>query len=193
MRGRPLTFQTDDIIEKTKKVFAEKGYHATSLDDLLKATDMGSGSFYNTFKGGKKELFRKVLAQRRIAFQQFKTELEKSDNPLELIKNFFRNLASAGLDSHMQGCLVANTVTEMTFLDKELEAEAVSILKDVEKVYTKVIKDAQAQHQIKNQTDPALLGMYLITLWNGINVTSRMYPDPDILSRQIEMQLEILS
>jgi len=33
----------------------------------------------------------------------------------------------------------------------------------------------------------------LITLWNGMNVTRRMYPDNKILLKQIDMQLEILS
>ncbi|KFF02553.1 TetR/AcrR family transcriptional regulator [Chryseobacterium luteum] len=187
MRGRPATFDNDKIIEKAQKVFWEKGYSATSMADLLKATGMGSGSFYNTFKGGKKELFKKAIQQRRNAFTTFKEQLEQSESPIELIKDFFKSVAVDSTNAHLQGCIIANTITEMTFIDEELEDEAIAVLKEVEKMYS------HADGTIKNQTDAVILGRYLITLWNGLNVTRRMYPDNKILQKQIEMQLEIIS
>lgn len=193
MKGRPSTFENNAIIEKAQQVFWSKGYTATSLGDLLQGMEIGSGSFYNAFKGGKKEVFLKALNQRRQAFRQFNDELEKSNNPVELIKTFFKNLALAGLETHLRGCLIANTVTEMAFVDADLEKEAVDILKEVEKLYTKIIREAQENGSLKNQSDPVLLGRYLITIYNGINVTRRMYPDKKELARLIEMQLEIIS
>lgn len=192
MRGRPAIFDNKEVIEKAQKVFWTKGFTATSLEDVLTATGMGSGSFYNTFKGGKKELFRKALNQRREAFRAFETALNQSDAPMELIRDFFRSIARADHDTHLQGCLVVNTVVEMAALDKDLEEEAVAILKDTEHLYTKAIRRAQREGTMKNQTDPVILGRYLITLWNGMNVTRRMYPDNKILLKQIDMQLEIL-
>lgn len=193
MKGRPVTFDNEEVILKAQKVFWEKGYTATSLADLLTTTGMGSGSFYNTFKGGKKELFRKAIQQRREAFIQFKAELNNSASPIDLIKNFFRSIATADKQTHLQGCLIANTVTEMTFIDLDLENEAIAILKDVEKMFASAIEKGQQDGLLKNQTDPVLLSRYLITFWNGLNVTRRMYPDPKILQEQIEMQLDIIS
>lgn len=192
MRGRPATFDNKEVIEKAQKVFWTKGFTATSLEDVLTATGMGSGSFYNTFKGGKKELFRKALQQRREAFRAFETALNQSDAPMELIRDFFRSIARADHNTHLQGCLVVNTVVEMAALDKDLENEAVAILKDTEHLYTRAIRRAQKEGTMKNQTDPVILGRYLITLWNGMNVTRRMYPDNKLLLKQIDMQLEIL-
>lgn len=192
MRGRPATYNDREVLEKAQQVFWKKGYTATSMDDLLTATGMGSGSFYNTFKGGKKELFRKALQQRREAFDEFKTRLKESDAPLELIRDFFRSVAREDKNKHMQGCIVANTVMEMAGLDEELGAEATAILRDVEKMFSKAVKTAQERGQIANRTDAVVLGRYLITLWNGLNVTRRMYPDTKVLRRQIDMQLEVL-
>jgi TetR/AcrR family transcriptional repressor of nem operon len=193
MKGRPSTFENDALIDKAQQVFWAKGYTATSLSDLLQGMAIGSGSFYNSFKGGKKELFLKTLQQRRRAFKRFSEELEKSKDPVERIKDFFRSLAVADLPTHQRGCLVANTVTEMSFVDADLEKQAVEILKEVEKLYTKVIRDAQQNGSLKNQSDPGLLGRYLITIYNGINVTRRMYPDKKELARLIEMQMELIS
>ncbi|MDR6568116.1 TetR/AcrR family transcriptional regulator [Chitinophaga ginsengisegetis] len=192
MRGRPAIYDDKDVLTKAQKVFWTKGYTATSLEDILTAMGMGSGSFYNAFKGGKKELFRKAIQQRREAFREFETALNQSDAPMELIRDFFRSMARADRETHLQGCIIVNTVVEMASLDKDLEEEAVAILKEVEQLYTKAIRRAQKNGTMQNQTDPVILGRYLVTLWNGLNVTRRMYPDNKILLKQIEMQLEIL-
>ncbi len=154
---------------------------------------IGSGSFYNTFKGGKKELFSRAIEQRRKAFAEFKAIVDASETPLEVIKDFYRSLAHANKQTHLQGCLIVNTVTEMTFVDQALEEEAVKVLKEVEQMYTAVIAQAQKDGSMKNQTSAEILGRYLITFWNGFNVTRRMYPDSTILKAQIEMQLSLLN
>lgn len=193
MRGRPTIFKEQELLEKAQHVFWEKGYTATSLEDLLKAMQIGSGSFYNTFKGGKKELFSRAMQQRRKAFAEFKAIVDASEMPLEVIKDFYRSLAHADKQTHLQGCLIVNTVTEMTFVDQVLEEEAVKVLKEVEQMYTAVIAQAQKDGSMKNQTSAEILGRYLITFWSGFNVTRRMYPDNAILKAQIEMQLSLLN
>lgn len=193
MRGRPNIYQDTELIQKAQEIFWKKGYTATSLNDLLKITGAGSGSFYNTFKGGKKEVFKAAINQRRKDFEDFKQELQNSENPIELIKEFFRSIADSNEVNHLRGCIIANTVVEMTFVDDDLENEAVQILKEVEEMYTETIKKAKEKGLIKNQTDATILGKYLITFWCGLNTLRRMYPDKKILSQQIEMQLAVLS
>ncbi|WP_207424374.1 TetR/AcrR family transcriptional regulator [Desertivirga brevis] len=193
MRGRPVVFNEKEVLEKAQKLFWKKGFTATSLDELLRATGMGAGSFYNAFKGGKREVFRKAVAERRAALKNFEKEVSENEDPIGMIKNFFLSIAEEKSESHLLGCLIVNTATEMAFLDDELEKEAVDILKEVEDFYTRTIAKAQEKGQISNTTDPAILGRYLITLWNGLNVTRRMYPEPEVLKKQIEMQLSILS
>ena len=193
MRGRPNIHASSELIEKAQDIFWKKGYTATSLNDLLTITGTGSGSFYNTFKGGKKQVFQEAIQQRREAFSEFKKQLEKSDSPIELIKDFFRSIVNEGKISHLKGCIIANTVVEMTYIDEELENDSIQILKEVEEMYTENIRKAQEKGEIKNQTDASILGKYLITFWCGLNTLRRMYPDKKILSQQIEMQLAVLS
>lgn len=193
MRGRPSTFDPEQVILKAQRVFWEKGFGATSLGDLLDATDMGSGSFYNSFKGGKKELFSKAIAQRREAFQQFKAVLDVSDSPVKEIKSFFRSIADANRETHMRGCIIANAVTEMTFLDADLENEAAQILLEVEQMFANAIRKEQLAGTLTNPAPPELLGRYLMTVWNGLNVTRRVHPDRDTLRELIDFQLSVIS
>lgn len=193
MRGRPNIYDNSELIQKAQEIFWKKGYTATSLNDLLTITGAGSGSFYNTFKGGKKQVFKEAMSQRRQAFIDFKSELEKSESPIHLIKDFFRSIAEENEASHLKGCIIANTVVEMTYVDKDLEYEAVNILKEVEEMYTEAIRKAQENDSMKNKTDASILGKYLITFWCGLNTLRRMYPDKTTLSQQIEIQLAVLS
>jgi len=193
MKGRPVLHTDKHLIEKAQEIFWKKGYTATSVGDLLQVTGAGSGSFYNTFKGGKKEVFRKAILQRRQAFEEFKKVLDESGSPLDLIKNFFRSIAQADEETHLKGCIIANSVVEMAHLDNDLEMEAVNILKEVEQMFTEAIRKAQDFKSINNSTDPEILGRYLITFWCGLNTLRRMYPDRKTLLHQIEMQLAVIS
>ncbi|MFS4472634.1 TetR/AcrR family transcriptional regulator [Chryseobacterium sp. T20] len=192
MKGRPNIHQDKELILKAQKIFWERGFTATSLTDLSVATGAGAGSLYNAFKGGKKELFKKSLEQRKEDFENFKHALEKSGDPIGLIKNFFLNIANADYNDHMKGCIVANTLVEMTFVDENLKEEAVEILKETEKLYTSVIQEQQNKGNLKSTLPAEVLGKYLITFWCGINSLRRIYPDQKTLKTQIELQLQVL-
>lgn len=48
------------ILENAKKVFADKGYHATGVADIIKACGVARGTFYLYF-GSKRNLFETLL------------------------------------------------------------------------------------------------------------------------------------
>ncbi len=88
-------------------------------------------------------------------------------------------------------------VPEDKQLRKELESRDLTklyqILKEVEQMFTQAIKDEKLKGNLKTQTDPEILGRYLITFWCGLNTLRRMYPDKNVLKNQIEMQLAVIS
>src|SRR6187402_957443 len=59
-RGRPRTFDVDAAVERAMGVFWSRGYHATALPDLLRATKLSRGSLYAAF-GDKHSLFLRAL------------------------------------------------------------------------------------------------------------------------------------
>lgn len=193
MKGRPNIHQNEALILKAQEIFWQKGYSATSLLDLSNATGAGAGSLYNTFKGGKKELFKKALEQRMEDLSSFKELLDKNENPIELIKKFFIDIADADSNAHQKGCIVANTLVEMTFVDDELQTEAMKILKETEKLYKNVIENEQQKGNVQSKLPADTLAKYLINFWLGINSLRRIYPDKKVLKTQIKLQLEILN
>ena len=192
MKGRPRTHKDNELVLAAQEIFWRKGYSATSLKDLSAATKAGSGSLYNTFKGGKKELFKKALLQRRADLNRFRGQIETADDPIQLIKDFFYSIPKAGKQEHLKGCIVANTLVEMTFVDDELREEATRILKETEELYTAAIRKQQKRGSLKSTVPAEVLGKYLITFWCGINSLRRMYPNKRILEQQIVLHLQVL-
>lgn len=192
MRGRPNIHVNNELIIKAQEVFWQKGYNGTSLSDLSVATGAGAGSLYNTFKGGKKEIFRKSLEQRREVFFAFKDSIKESENPIKQIKQFFLDICEANDSWQQKGCIVANTLVEMTFVDNELKDDAIKILTETEEFYRTIIAQEQEKGKLKTKIPADVLAKYLISFWCGINSLRRMYPDNKILKTQINLQLEIL-
>ncbi|WP_267382292.1 MULTISPECIES: TetR/AcrR family transcriptional regulator [unclassified Sphingomonas] len=58
--GRAISFDLDRALDAAMREFWKGGYAGTSLQDLLRATGVGAGSFYNTLKS-KKHLFLESL------------------------------------------------------------------------------------------------------------------------------------
>src|SRR5215472_5195084 len=59
-RGRPRSFDTEAAVERAMGAFWSRGYHATALPDLLRATKLSHGSLYAAF-GDKHSLFLRAL------------------------------------------------------------------------------------------------------------------------------------
>ena len=60
--GRPREFDLDEVLDRVIEVFRERGYEASSLADVERATGLNMSSIYNTF-GSKEALFRQSLAR----------------------------------------------------------------------------------------------------------------------------------
>ena len=54
--GRPASFDHAEILETIQTLFWDKGYAATSLDDIMASTGLGKGSLYAAY-GAKEDMY----------------------------------------------------------------------------------------------------------------------------------------
>jgi len=60
--ARPREFDLNEALQAAMLLFWERGYEATSIDDLLQQMGINRASLYGTL-GQKRELFLKALRQ----------------------------------------------------------------------------------------------------------------------------------
>ena len=141
--SRPKEFNPDDAIEKAMQVFWHKGYEATSMDDLLSAMDLNRGSLYDTF-GDKRQLFLKVVDRYCTTFVGPKFSLLDQPGPaLPTLRRFIQGMIEGGLaDPQRRGCLISNTVMELSPHENEIAGTLRQALKMAEDTFFQVLARA---------------------------------------------------
>lgn len=78
------------ILEAARQVFAELGYGATTVRDIIRATPLASGTFYNYFKS-KEEVFQAIRDESALRIRpQLREERIKASTIEEFISGTFR-------------------------------------------------------------------------------------------------------
>ncbi|MGA8258587.1 MAG: TetR/AcrR family transcriptional regulator [Arenicellales bacterium] len=168
------TFDNHDVLDQAMEVFWRRGYHATSVRDLLRATGLQPGSLYAAF-GGKRQLFQRVLDHYHTEnLAQIREHLGSDGSVLERIGVVFESLLErCQQDLEGKGCLMTNTILELSCVDSELSRRANEMFTDMEHEFARVIQEGQAAGEIPAGKDPRTLARYLIMTIHGIRVYSR--------------------
>jgi AcrR family transcriptional regulator len=78
------------ILEAARQVFAELGYGATTVRDIIRATSLASGTFYNYFKS-KEEVFQAIQDESALRIRpRLKEERAKAGSIEEFISGSFQ-------------------------------------------------------------------------------------------------------
>ena len=107
-----------DSKEKTlaaaARLFTQRGYHGTALQEILAAGGAPRGSLYFHFPGGKEEIGEAAIALARDAVQAFITDtIDRSQSLEQFLRQLARGMA-ANLEASdfREGCPIATTALE---------------------------------------------------------------------------------
>lgn len=101
------TAQRSDVIERLANVFRIHGYEGASLAHICAGTQLGKGSIYHFFPGGKEEMAQAVLADIDDWFRDhIVSPLEHDADPLHGINRMFDEVSRYFL-SGRKVCLMA--------------------------------------------------------------------------------------
>lgn len=190
---RPKEFNPDDAIEKAMQVFWHKGYEATSMEDLLTAMNLNRGSLYDTF-GDKRHLFLKVIDRYCHGFVGEKFSLLDQPGPaLPTLRRFIDGMIEGALaDPQRRGCLIANTVMELSPHEKEIAGTLRQALTMAEDAFFRVLARAKQQGELNSEKDPRALARFLTTMMQGTIVMIKAGAPADAVNQTAETALSIL-
>ncbi|MCE1187066.1 MAG: TetR/AcrR family transcriptional regulator, partial [Rhodocyclales bacterium] len=122
---RSKDFEPDEVADAAMRVFWQRGYAATSVQDLVQGTGLSRSSLYSTFES-KQGLYQQALRRYRAITEAHVASLSAPGAPKALIRQFLTCIAEDELcDLQRRGCLVANATLELAGHD-EAVAELVA-------------------------------------------------------------------
>jgi TetR/AcrR family transcriptional regulator, copper-responsive repressor len=189
-RGRPRTFDADDVLDKVRRVFMEKGYAAASLDDLAAASGLARPSLYGAF-GDKQQLY---IAALRFYARQILTGMESilaKDEPLERrLTNLFRaaiRLYTAPPTA--PGCMIIGTAATEAPAHPDIAAAARALLADTEAALEHTFARAVAEREIGNKPSPKARARMATALLDTLAIRARLRTPPAELEEFARLML----
>lgn len=193
MSPRQKEFDPDEALDKAMRLFWQKGYEGTSMQDLVSHMGINRFSIYETF-GGKHELFMAACQQYRdIMDRQMIQPLIDSESGLEGIREFFHQLVqSTDLPNSHWGCLMTNITAEKASEDEEIKRCVSDFWEHLEEAFFGALVKARQAREISAEHNPQSLAEFLVNTVNGINVVHKAFQDSGRVKRMIHIALEIL-
>ncbi len=172
--GRNKAFNEIESIEKAKAIFHQKGYEATSMQDLVDTLGLSRSSIYDTF-GDKHNLYCKSL---ELYSQEnaitLSAQAEIVENSLDYIHYVFNIiLEQIKKDKEKKGCFIVNSVVEFGDSNSDVNKIIQYNNQVFEKMLEKLIIKAQQDRQISKDKNAKLLSKFLFTTINGIRVSAK--------------------
>jgi len=159
-RGRPREFDIDAALDKAVRVFRERGYHATSITDLLNAMELASGSVYKAFKDKQAifvAAFDREEAVRGEKLQRIISTVKSGRDRIREVLIFYAK-SSYGAEGKLDGC-VAQRVT--------------AALHKSETLIINLIRQGRSDGSISASVDSKITARLLLCLLQGMRVIGK--------------------
>jgi len=191
--ARPREFELDQALRDAAEVFRSKGYHATSLDDLIEGTGLAKGSLYKAFHD-KKSLFLGALdLYAHESRDRFRATLEAPGSPFQAIRNtLIGYVERVRTSSGTAGCLMTNTAVELGDQDAEISLQVKDSFRRRTELFEAAVRRAQAAGEVDPARDPRGLAEFLELTVQGIRVLVKTSPDEASLTRAVDVAMGAL-
>ncbi len=175
------------IIEKSAPIFNTKGYSATSMNDILKATGLTKGGVYGNFESKDEiaiEAFEYSIGKLKDALN-FKIKKENTaKGKLIAILQFYRNYS---VESIVEGgCALLNTAIEADDNLPFLKVKAQKALQDLLDSLAYIFQKGISNEEFKSDLDPKKEAIFMFSIIQGGLMMSKLADNPKILNDLLE-------
>jgi TetR/AcrR family transcriptional regulator, transcriptional repressor for nem operon len=184
-------FDRKEVLDRAMRVFWERGYDATSIQNLVEATGINRASLYATF-GGKKELFlNSLLRYEEVVVEPLFAALD-DPNPRRAIERMFAGIVRrVGDPAYPRGCFYTNTSLECPVGGNAIGRAVAEFFQRQESALYRTIRRAQAHGVIDSRRNARALARFFQGVAHGLNVVNKANPDPAILHDAVRVAMSV--
>ena len=189
--GRPRQFDEDKVLLAAAHAFWQRGYHATSIDDLCAATGLLRGSLYGAY-GDKHGIFVAALnryCEMRVARAE---ESLAGRASREVLRRGLSYYFESALDiSLARACFITNTAMELVPQDREVAEVIDRTFRRMSSLWAEAAVRAREAGEFKTKFGKKTIGDYLFCVVQGLRVLGKIYR-PDELADVVALALRAL-
>jgi TetR/AcrR family transcriptional regulator, transcriptional repressor for nem operon len=179
----------ENIIHESLRLFSLKGYCSTSITDILDATGVSKGGFYNHF-ASKEGLFFEVLEEARIIWRKrVLYGLNEIDSPLEKAIQILANYRDRYLrdtENFPGGCVFVTFTVELNDQFPHLVQEVNKGFIGLKSLLKRLLDESMERGELKPGVNT---GNVIEILFSGMLGTSVVYgvdKSNEVLGRSID-------
>lgn len=181
---RTKEFNESEALQKAVHLFWEKGYQATSMEDLTVGLGLSRSSLYDTFGSKKKLLMASLQQYTEQARQAIRLIIDLPLTGKEKIHLLIKNVIEAfTTDAQQKGCFVVNMATELANQDAEIQHFTQKNIETVKDIFQQIIKQGQEDSSITCLLPAEDLAYHLFNIYNGLQVSGKMGASQEVLWR----------
>ena len=164
-----MSSKKQEIIRIAREVIHSKGYQATSVSDIMAATNIGKGQFYHYFQS-KHDLGLAVVEDlvKDWEEQLIIGILNTSDDPVTKLNRMLQWAETSHAEMEIKyGCAMGNLAIEMSAQDEEFRVKIkeffIHWVNSVADILTEMIKD----HQLDESINPKKNAESIVAMIEG--------------------------
>ena len=175
------------------RLFWQKGYEATSIQDLVERMGINRFSLYSTF-GGKRRLFLKTLDRYRdVCVTALFGIVEQPEAALPEVRGYLERLVTAGSSpAGRMGCLMTNSAAEVAPHDRKIKGKVEAHVARLTEGFRRALVNARRKQQIGRRVDIDAAARYLAVSVLGLSVYAKLGPGETALEQYVESVLSKL-
>jgi AcrR family transcriptional regulator len=183
LAGRPRQFDRDAALDKAMRLFWERGYEGTSVDDLAGAIGIGKPSLYAAF-GPKEQLFYEALD---LYVRTYGPRMEMTGTAREAIESLLRSNAQTYADPAIpSGCMIVLAAAVGPPQNAEVRAHLAGIRQASSDLFAARIKKGIVEGDVPEGADAKAMAEFYTTVLNGLAFQARDGAGGPALERVID-------
>ncbi len=191
--GRTKQFDERQALMSAMLVFWDKGYEASSVQDIEQATGLNRTSLYNAF-GNKRAIFDRVMScYKESVMSALFAELDGAPD----IKEGIRRLLNGALDIHFDednpgGCLVVLSILESGQHDEQSQASMQQTIHDLKSALQARLSKAKKSGELSKGLDAGSTATTITTTMAGMMVMGKANFTRTALKKTINQVVSLL-
>ncbi len=190
--NRPRQYDHEEVVEKATGLFWERGFEATSMNDLVARTGLHKNSMYSEF-GNKERLFLLCIDEYVNKSTKVLSDiLTKKPLGLNNIEEFFNNRVDYVATEDCKGCFLINSLVEKEVLSEKININVESYFSKFTALLYNCLKFAQENNKISADIDCKDLASYLVYLNAGLLIAGKKETSKKKLRKIADMGLSVI-